>query len=84
MVDTKSTKRKSLAKEQVRAHLKKNWKKEGNCTVCDANAWIVVDEEYCLPALYEAKNFPVSIVVCEICGAMTFISSETIKRDILK
>ncbi|HQH26227.1 MAG TPA: hypothetical protein PLP17_02435 [Oligoflexia bacterium] len=76
-----SEKPKGLTRDEVRAYLKKKWKTGGNCTVCDANAWVVVEEEYCLPARYEAKNFPVSVVVCERCGATIFFSADIIRGE---
>ena len=74
-----SNKSKSLSKDEVRAHLKSQWKTEGNC---GSNSWVVAEEEYCLPGLHEAKNYPVSLVCCEECGAMMFFSSEIIRRTL--
>lgn len=70
-----------LTKTQIRSHLKKKWRKKGNCVVCGANEWVVVDEEYCIPDITRSKDFPVSVVYCEKCGAMILLSSDIIKRE---
>jgi hypothetical protein len=71
----------NLSKNEIRAHLKAKWKKQGECGVCGKNSWIVVDDLYCLPDINDQKSFPVGIVVCEYCGACVFLSAEVIRKE---
>ena len=70
-----------ISKVKVRAHLKKNWKKGGGCSVCGENSWEVQPEEFFLPNAEMSKRFSVSPVICTSCGNTLLISSAIVRSQ---
>lgn len=72
-----------VTKDQIRAHLKKMWKKDGACSVCGSNSWQVVDEEFCLTNEDMSIRLPICVITCEKCGFVHLLSAEPIRAKLV-
>jgi hypothetical protein len=70
-----------ISQEKGVLWLKKQWKGNKSCPICESNSWIVhpeaveVNESYNFSQKYGSKKCPMMIVKCSVCGYSLFFDA---------